>query len=103
MSGQSCSAWRSQYVSRETSAQDTARDSRASSGEHVGCELLFRRLRQLDAAGAGPHLHVHGDIHEAAGVYAPPLGAEGCITANAAALDGGYRLVHPPVVVDLAA
>lgn len=51
------------------------------------------RLRQLDAGGARPRLHVHSDIHEAAGVYAPPLGAGGRVTANAAVLDGGYQVV----------
>jgi len=70
-------------------------------GDRVGCERLAERLGQLDADGDGPRLHVHGDIHEAAGVHAPPLGVGGRITVNAAVLDGGYRLVRPPVVVDL--
>jgi hypothetical protein len=70
-------------------------------GDHVGCEVLTERLRQLDASGAGPRLHVHGDIHEAAGVVGPPLGASGRITVNATVLDGGYRLARPPVVIDL--
>ncbi len=50
-----------------------------------------------------PRLHVHGDIHEAAGVHAPPFGAEGRITVNAAVLGASYRLALQPVVVDLRA
>lgn len=74
-------------------------------GDHAGCELLAARLAALDADGAGPRLHVHGDIHEAAGVHAPPFGhAPGAgdrITVNAAVLDAAYRLARAPVVVDL--
>jgi hypothetical protein len=70
-------------------------------GEHVGCELLAERIRQLDAEGAGPRLHVHGDIHEAAGVHAPPLGSSARTTVNAAVLDQSYHLARVPVVVDL--
>jgi Icc-related predicted phosphoesterase len=70
-------------------------------GEHVGCERLSERLADLDDAGQGPRLHVHGDIHEAAGVHAPPLGAAGRVTVNAAVLDAAYRLARAPVVVDL--
>lgn len=71
------------------------------SGEHVGCERLAERLAALDADGAGPRLHVHGDIHEAAGIHAPPFGAEGRVTVNASVLDGAYRLARSPVVIDL--
>ena len=70
-------------------------------GERAGCERLADRLRQLDDAGVGPRLHVHGDIHEAAGVHAPPLGVDGRTTVNASVLDLRYRLAHPPVVIDL--
>ena len=55
----------------------------------------------MDAAGEGPRLHVHGDIHEAAGIATPPLGANGRISVNAAVLDERYRLAHAPVVIDL--
>ena len=74
---------------------------RTDAGDHVGCEILAERLDALDANGLGPRLHVHGDIHEAAGVHAPPLGAEGRMTVNVAVLDGAYRLAQPPVVIDL--
>jgi len=70
-------------------------------GGPAGCERLADRLRQLDGAGAGPRLHVHGDIHEAADVHATSLGAGGRTTVNASVLDLRYRLAHPPVVVDL--
>ena len=54
-----------------THAPAFGRLDRTRSGEHVGCERLAERLEALDAEGAGPRLHVHGDIHEAAGVRAP--------------------------------
>ena len=74
---------------------------RTDAGDHVGCERLAERLDVLEAEALGPRLHVHGDIHEAAGIRAPPLGVEGRMTVNAAVLDGSYRLVRAPVVVDL--
>ena len=74
---------------------------RTGGGDHVGCERLAERLDALDVEGLGPRLHVHGDIHEAAGTVAPPAGVEGRTTVNAAVLDEGYRLVRTPVVVDL--
>lgn len=74
---------------------------RTDTGDHVGCEILAERLDALDAEGLGPRLHVHGDIHEAAGMAAPPVGAPGRMTVNAAVLDGAYRLARSPVVVDL--
>ena len=70
-------------------------------GVPVGCELLAARLGLLDERGEGPRLHVHGDIHEAAGVHAPPLGVEGRISVNASVMDGRYRLAHAPTVIDL--
>ncbi len=70
-------------------------------GDHAGCERLADRLRQLDEADAGPRLHVHGDIHEAAGVHTPPLGATGRTTINASVLDASYRLAQTPVVIEL--
>ena len=70
-------------------------------GERAGCERLADRLAALDAEGAGPRLHVHGDIHEAAGVHSPPRGTEGRTTVNASVLDVRYRLAHSPVVIDL--
>lgn len=70
---------------------------RTDAGDHVGCE----RLAALDSEARGPRLHVHGDIHEAAGVHAPPFGVAGRMTVNAAVLDGAYQLSQPPVVVDL--
>lgn len=74
---------------------------RTTAGDHVGYEGLTGRLDALDALGLGPRLHVHGDIHEAAGTYAPPLGVTRRLTVNAAVLDGAYQLARPPVVVDL--
>jgi hypothetical protein len=59
------------------------------------------RLAALDAEGAGPRPHVHGDIHEAVGVHAPPAGAGGRTTVNASVLDVRYRLPHPPIMIDL--
>ena len=74
---------------------------RTDRGERAGCERLADRLRQLDVSGAGPRLHVHGDIHEAAGVVGPPAGVGGRTTVNASVLDLRYRLAHAPVVVDV--
>jgi Icc-related predicted phosphoesterase len=84
-----------------THAPAFGRLDRTRSGEHVGCERLAERLEVLEAEGADPHLHVHGDIHEAAGVHAPPFGAEGRITVNAAVLDASYGLTRPPVTIDV--
>lgn len=74
---------------------------RTDRGERAGCGRLADRLRQLDGAGAGPRFHVHGDIHEAAGVHAPPLGAVGRTTVNASVLDASYRHAQTPVVLDV--
>ena len=70
-------------------------DGRSSVGR------LVDRLAAPDAEGAAPRLHVHGDIHEAAGVHAPPVGASGRTTVNASVLDERYCLAQPPVVIDL--
>lgn len=76
---------------------------RTERGDRAGCERLADRLLQLDATGVGPQVHIHGDIHEAAGVHAPPLGADGRMTVNASVLDARYRLSHAPIMFDIEA
>lgn len=65
---------------------------RNANGEHCGCGDLIRRLET-----APPRLHVFGHIHEGRGSYQ----ASGIRFLNVASLDGEYKRIHQPVVVDL--
>lgn len=61
---------------------------RTVNGEDVGCADLLAAMARV-----GPRLSVFGHIHEGYGVYGDKV--------NAAICDERYRLVHPPIVVDL--
>jgi predicted phosphohydrolase len=61
---------------------------RTANGEDVGCADLAEALLRVK-----PRLSVFGHIHEGYGVYGDRM--------NAAACDHRYRLVNPPIVVDL--
>jgi Icc-related predicted phosphoesterase len=61
-------------------------------GEHVGCEDL-----RTVVARVRPRLHVFGHIHEGYGREEH----DGTVFVNASNCDRGYRLVNPPIVVDL--
>ena len=58
-------------------------------GEDVGCADLGAAMARVK-----PRLSVFGHIHEGHGVYGDKI--------NAAICDENYRMVHPPIVVDLA-
>ena len=64
----------------------------AGQGLHVGCEDLVRAVRRVR-----PRLHVFGHIHEG---YAR-VAQDGVTFVNASSCDVRYRVVNPPVVVDL--
>jgi Icc-related predicted phosphoesterase len=61
-------------------------------GKHVGCNDLARALKRIR-----PRLHVFGHIHQGYGVEE----RSGTIYVNAALRDEQYRLINPPIVVDL--
>lgn len=61
-------------------------------GYHVGCEQLSKALEYIK-----PKLHVFGHIHQGYG----SLERDGTIYVNASLRDESYRLVNPPIVVDL--
>ncbi len=61
---------------------------RTTSGEDVGCADLARAMARVK-----PRLSVFGHIHEGYGVYGDLV--------NAATCDRRYRLVNPPIVIDL--
>lgn len=61
-------------------------------GYHVGCEQLSQALEYIK-----PKLHVFGHIHQGYG----SLERDGTIYVNASLRDESYRLVNPPIVVDL--
>lgn len=61
---------------------------RTVSGEDVGCVDLGRAMTR-----AKPRLSVFGHIHEGYGVHGNKINASIC--------DARYRLVNPPIVVDL--
>lgn len=57
--------------------------------EHVGCEMLWKRVEQIE-----PKLHIFGHIHEGAGTL--KLGNTEFI--NASQLNEYYNLVNKPIV-----
>ena len=59
-----------------------------------GCSALLARLRQVR-----PRLHLFGHNHHETGLRV----VEGTTHVNAALLDDEYRLVRPPVVLELEA
>lgn len=61
-------------------------------GSSAGCEELRKAVRRVR-----PRLHVFGHIHEGYGREE----VEGTVFVNASACDEAYRLVNPPVVIDL--
>ncbi len=61
---------------------------RTVNGEDVGCADLLTAMARVR-----PRLSVFGHIHEGYGVHGDKV--------NAAICDERYRLVHPPIVVDL--
>lgn len=67
---------------------------RSDEGIHCGCELLRERIEVVK-----PRLSVFGHIHEARGFNDHTI--EGVTCVNATLLDGAYRLVHNPVVLDV--
>lgn len=62
------------------------------SGDHVGCEDLLRRVREIS-----PRLHIFGHIHEAYGV----LKRGDTIFANASICTLEYKPTNAPIVFDL--
>lgn len=63
-----------------------------AAGEHVGCEDLLHRVREI-----APKIHVFGHIHEAYGLY-----REGkTLFVNAANCDLKYNPINSPYVVEL--
>lgn len=62
-------------------------------GEHVGCQDLLDKVRSLPNL----RLHVFGHIHEGRGVTL----LNGVSYVNACIMDGRYRPVHGPIVINL--
>lgn len=60
-------------------------------GQHVGCEDLKTRIRQLR-----PALHICGHIHEDYGMER----VEDTLYINASVLDESYRMAHPPITIE---
>jgi hypothetical protein len=67
-----------------------------TSWEHAGSPELLKRVQDLEHL----KLHVCGHLHEARG-YHPPDHEIPYHRVNAALLDGSYRPVHRPIVVDI--
>lgn len=65
---------------------------RVITGQHVGCEDLAERIRQVK-----PRVHICGHIHEAYGVETH----DGIKYINASVLDEEYVLRNSPVVFEL--
>lgn len=65
----------------------------AGLGEHVGCEALEKRIRQLDKL----KVHIFGHIHEQHGV----VHEHGIIFANASTCTRRYEPNNPPIVIEI--
>jgi Icc-related predicted phosphoesterase len=66
-------------------------DKVARGGDHVGCELLIERIREIK-----PKISVFGHIHEGHGT----LELEGTTFINASMLDHRYEYVNKPIIID---
>ena len=66
-------------------------DKVARGGDHVGCELLAERIREIK-----PKICVFGHIHEGHGI----LEIEGTTYINASMLDQNYDYVNSPTIID---
>jgi Icc-related predicted phosphoesterase len=64
-------------------------------GEPVGCEELLERVEQVK-----PRLHVFGHIHRWAGDERVVV-RDGVTYVNASVCDDNYRLVNPPIILNL--
>ena len=62
--------------------------------EACGCEFLIERVKEVK-----PAIHVFGHIHESRGFNEHTV--EGVHFFNATLLDGAYRMVHNPIVIDV--
>lgn len=71
---------------------------RTDDGALVGCAGLARRLLDMDAP---PRAHVFGHVHEAGGLTRVHHPGGETAHVNASVLDGRYRVVRGPVVLDL--
>ena len=60
--------------------------------EHVGCELLRKRVMEVK-----PKFHIFGHIHEGYGTEEH----DGTTFINACTCDGNYRPVNKPIIIDL--
>lgn len=67
---------------------------RNQEGEHCGCELLMERVKEVK-----PMIHCFGHLHESRGFNEHSV--EGVHFFNATLLDGAYRMVHNPIVIDV--
>jgi len=61
-------------------------------GDHAGCEELIKKVEEIR-----PRVHIFGHIHEDYGI----LEQSGTRFVNASNCDEGYRLINPPIVIDL--
>lgn len=71
--------------------------------EHTGCPDLKRKIIEIN-----PTLHVFGHIHEDYGIYDSEgkncifeRPKEGTLFVNACSLDGHYKRIRAPIVIDL--
>jgi len=60
--------------------------------EHVGCNELAKRITEVK-----PRYHIGGHIHEGYGVFEK----EGTTYVNPSVLDGDYKMVNKPIVIDV--
>lgn len=67
------------------------------SGENIGSRALLAKLIRLDLQ-ARPAFHVFGHCHNGYGVCTGPAGT---VFANAAQCDEQYRVVNPPIVLNV--
>lgn len=61
--------------------------------EHTGCRILYQTMVKK----VRPKLHICGHIHEGYGTYE----VDGITCVNASNLDGNYRYVNQPIVIDI--
>ena len=71
--------------------------SETHTGEHTGCRDLLNTVKEIK-----PKYHVFGHIHEEYGVFkSKSVFLDKTTFINASILDGAYKRVNKPVVIEI--